>query len=114
VAPPDQTKSEQEVEALATPAEFFHKESLKDPLAHMDILWAGGVNNPMDFVQRMVGRSNATRLVDRFRNNLAIGLAQTFKSATPHHVSNERRSEGLRRLDCIGSIYCNFDLESIY
>ena len=52
-------------------------------------------------------------LVDRFRNNKATGLAQTFRSAVPYEARKHRRPKGLRQPDCIGST-CNVDSESIY
>ena len=51
----------------------------------MDILWAGGVNNAMDFIQRMLGSSNATRLVDRFR--VVDALKEVAALASPARVA---------------------------
>jgi len=43
---------------------------------------------------------------------MAIGLAQTFRSAIPYHASNKRRPKGPRQPECIGSTHRNVDLES--
>ena len=43
-------------------------------------------------------------LVDRFRNNMAIGLAQTFRCAIPYHASNQRRPKVCASRSALGQL----------